>query len=51
MIARRYVRVLLAVLLVLVPAVIGVLAASSVESEAAGWPALRLPAAAVTAAR
>ena len=38
MIARRHVRVLLAVLLVLVPAMVGVLAGSSVESEAAGLP-------------
>ena len=36
MIARRYVRVLFAVLLVLVPATAGLLAGSSVESEAAG---------------
>jgi hypothetical protein len=35
-IVRRYVRVLLAVVFVLVPAVVGVLAASSVESRAAG---------------
>ena len=42
MIARRYVQVLLAVLLVLVPAMVGVLAGSSVESEAAGLPEVTL---------